>query len=286
MPADVDLDGAIDLHVHTAPDVYDRLLTDDEQVSQSIAAGLRAVLLKSHHTLTADRATLASARHNARVFGGLALNHTVGGLNPVAVETAIAFGAKQIWMPTIHAAHCLENAEHEIFRAEARKGRRGLTVLDKDGRVRAEVMLILEQIRDAGIALGTGHLAPEEALVLIDAARAMNLERILVTHPLMSFTYYTLDQMRYAAAAGAVLEFDYLSCSPNWHRSVPVADTAAAVRAVGARSCVLGTDGGQANNPPPVEMLRTFASELLEAGITRDELRLMMCENPAWVLDL
>lgn len=283
---DVSLEGAIDLHVHTSPDVYERSVTDDEQVEQARSAGMRAVLLKSHHTLTADRATLASARLGLPVFGGLALNHTVGGLNPVAVETAIAFGAKQVWMPTLHARHCLEHAAPEMFRAEARKGREGIGVLDGEGEVLPVVRAILEMVRDAGIALGTGHIAPEETLALLRTCRDLGLERTLVTHPLMSFTRFTLPQMREAASLGATLEFDYLSCAPKWHDPVPVSETAAAIRAVGAAHCVIATDGGQPYNPVPVGMLRAFAEELRAEGIGADELRVMMCENPARLLDL
>jgi len=281
----MDLDGAIDLHVHTAPDFYERSVDDDEQIQQAAAAGMRAVLLKSHHTLTADRATLAAKRDGMPVFGGLVLNHTVGGLNPVAVETAIAFGARQIWMPTLHSAHCLEHAEQEMFRAEARKGRVGITILDESRAIRAEVHPILEQIRDADIALGTGHLAPEESLKLIELARDMGIKRILVTHPLMSFTRFTTVQMREAAELGGKLEFDYLSCSPNWHHAIPPNVTAEAIRAIGPQHCVLATDGGQPFNPPPVQMLHDFAAALRQEGLREEDLRTMMCDNPAWILD-
>lgn len=281
-----DLDGAIDLHVHTAPDVYERSVDDDEAIGQARSSRMRAVLLKSHHTLTADRAALVSKRFGVPVFGGLVLNHTVGGLNPVAVETAIAFGARQIWMPTLHSRHCLENAEAEMFRAEARKGREGLSVLAADGRPSKVAMTILEQIRDADIALGTGHLAPEESLTLLRAAVEIGVRRLLVTHPLMSFTRFTRDQMRAAAELGAKLEFCYLSCCPTWHDPVSLCDTAAAIRHVGVQHCVLSTDGGQSYNPVPVDMLRQFAQGLELEGFSRNELRTMMADNPAWMLDL
>lgn len=282
----MDISGAIDLHVHSAPDVYERSVDDVELVREAEAAGMRAVLLKSHHTLTADRAALARREVKIGVYGGLALNHTVGGLNPVAVETAIAFGARQIWMPTLHAANCLETAEAEMFRAEARKGRVGLRPLDSDGQPLPEVMLILEQIRDADILLGTGHLAPEESLALLRAARDMGLSRMLVTHPLMPFTRFDTDQMRAAASLGALLEFDYLSCSPKWQGAVTPDRTARAIHAVGADHCVLGTDGGQPYNPHPPEMLRRFASALLEEGLPEEDIRRMMCDNPARALGI
>ncbi len=280
----MDLTGAIDLHVHSAPDVYERSVDDRELVREAETAGMRAVLLKSHHTLTADRATLAAQDVGIGVFGGLALNLSVGGLNPVAVETAIAFGARQIWMPTLHAANCLEVAEAEMFRAEARKGREGIRVVDADGRVTREVMPILEQVRDADIALGTGHLAPEESLALLRVASDMGITKMLVTHPLMQFTRFDLDQMKAAAELGAMLEFDYLSCSPKWHAAVPPRRTARAIHAVGPEHCVMATDGGQPYNPHPPEMLRAFATALRDEGLAEPDLRRMMCTNPARIL--
>jgi len=281
------LTDAIDLHVHSAPDVYERLLDDVELVREAEAAGMRAVLLKSHHTLTADRATLAAKQvAGLEVFGGIALNLTVGGLNPVAVETAIAFGARQVWMPTLHAAHCLEVGGLDMFRAEARKGREGIRVVDADGRLREEVMPILEQIRDADIALGTGHLAPEESLTLLQVAKEMGITKVLVTHPLAQFTRFDVDQMKVAAALGALLEFDYLSCCPRQPAAVPPSRTAHAIRAVGYAHCVMATDGGQAFNPRPVQMLGEFADALLAEGLSEDEIRFMMCTNPARILKL
>jgi hypothetical protein len=145
-------------------------------------------------------------------------------------------------------------------------------------------MAILEQIRDADIALGTGHLAPEESLTLLRAAHRMGITKMLVTHPLMSFTRFKTDQMKAAADLGAMLEFDYLSCSPHWQSAVPPRRTAQAIRAVGPAHCVLGSDGGQASNPRPSEMLRAFGDALLLEGLSEDELRTMMCENPARIL--
>src|SRR5688500_18689373 len=99
---DIDLTGAIDLHLHSAPDVRPRKLDDLAVARAAAARGIRAILLKSHVTLTADRAYLVEqVVPGIRVFGGLALNHAVGGINPVAVETALRMGAAEIWMPTL-----------------------------------------------------------------------------------------------------------------------------------------------------------------------------------------
>jgi len=282
----IDLSGAIDLHVHTGPDVVERKQDDHEMVADAEAAGMSAVLIKSHVTLTADRAKLAAKHRKVRVFGGVALNRNVGGLNPVAAETAVEMGARQIWMPTLHATNCLEKAEAEMFRREVERGREGIEILDESGAVSTEVLPILEIVRDAGVILGTGHLAPRESLALLAVARDMGLERMLVTHPLMHFTFFDRDEMRAATALGAKLEFDYLSCCTTWHRAVSSGATAAAIREIGARHCVCASDGGQTFNEKPSDMLRAFARELGGHGIPPEDLRLMMCENPAELLDI
>jgi len=282
----IDLTGAIDLHVHSSPDVYPRLLDDLEVVRAAEAAGMQAVLLKSHHTLTADRAHLVERHVGIAVRGGLALNLTVGGLNPVAVETAIAFGARQIWMPTIHARHCLRTATEDMFAAEARKGYSGIAPFEKDGMPTKGLREILELARDADIILGTGHLAPGESLLLAQLARDMQIERLLVTHPLMSFTRFSYDEMKQVCDLGAYLEFDALSCHPNWPRSMPPSTTARAIIEVGADRCVLASDGGQVSNPAAPQMLLSFAQDLAGFGVTEDSLRRMMHDNPAYLLDV
>lgn len=280
----LDLTGAIDLHVHSAPDVYPRSLDDLELAQAAQAAGMHALLLKSHHTLTADRAALVQKQVKIPVRGGLALNLTVGGFNSVAVETALAFGARQIWMPTIHARHCLRTAAGEMFQAEARKGHAGLVPFDDEGHPVPGLLEILEMIRDADAILGTGHLAPEESLALLERARDMHLKRMLVTHPLMSFTCFSKEQLQRAVELGAYLEFDALCCLPNWPESIPAAVNARAIAEIGPRHCVLASDGGQAVNAVAPQMLLSFAEELAQAGVAEDALRVMLHDNPAWLL--
>lgn len=282
----IDLSGAIDLHVHSAPDVYPRSLDDLGVARAAEAAGMRAILLKSHHTLTADRAALIAPLVGITVRGGLALNLTVGGFNPVAVETAIAFGARQIWMPTIHSRQSLRTATAEMFVAEAGKGHAGLVAFGPNGAPVPGLRAILEMVRDADIVLGTGHLAPDESLSLLRLAREMGLGRLLVTHPMMSFTRFSLEQLRAAAELGAHLEFDALACRPEWDESVPPAATAAAINDIGAEHCVLASDGGQAANPEAPQMLLAFARQLADEGLSAAALRVMMQENPAFLLGL
>ena len=280
-----DLVGAVDLHVHSAPDVVPRSLDDLEVARAAEAAGMRAILLKSHHTLTADRAAMVDKQVGITVRGGLALNLTVGGINPVAVESALAFGARQIWMPTIHARNSLRMESTEMFRAEASKGYAGLTAFGPDGAPVAGLSEVLEMVRDADVTLGTGHLDPTESLTLIALARDLGLRRVLVTHPMMSFTRYSAEQMTRAVQLGAYLEFVALSCHADWPESMPASATARAISAVGADHCVLSSDGGQASNAAAPRMLLHFGHELAAAGVPHEDLRRMMCDNPALLLE-
>ena len=114
------LAGAYDLHVHTSPSVFPRMEDGFELVQEADAAGMAGVMLKSHYEPTALRAELIN-RHSgckAQVYGGLALNWPVGGLNIYAVENALRAGARIIWMPTRDAQNSLRfgNMEGDFFR--------------------------------------------------------------------------------------------------------------------------------------------------------------------------
>lgn len=74
------LEGAVDLHVHSAPDVDQRRFNDIELAREAADAGMGAILIKSHQNSTVERAWLVSQIvPEIRVYGGLVLNETVGG---------------------------------------------------------------------------------------------------------------------------------------------------------------------------------------------------------------
>ena len=76
------LQGAIDMHIHAAPDAYPRILNDVELALQAKEMGMRAIVIKNHFVITADRAQIASAVADFPGFGGIALNLQVGGFEP------------------------------------------------------------------------------------------------------------------------------------------------------------------------------------------------------------
>jgi len=160
------LEGAVDLHVRSSPDVDRRRFNDLELARAAKDAGVGAILIKSHQNSTVERAWLvAQCVPGIRVYGGLVLNETVGGLNPAAVRLALALGARQIWMPTRSAQN------HRMHHGQAG----GISILDAQGRLLPVVEEILRAMAQSDCILGTGHLSPLEASVLIEAAAALGV---------------------------------------------------------------------------------------------------------------
>lgn len=286
------LRGAIDLHVHSAPSLFDRLLDDIELARQARAAGMRAVLYKAHEQDTTGRAALVRrAVPGIEAFGGVVLNHAVGGLNPAAVDTSIKLGGRMVWMPTLSARHHVGFFGGSHFgarmpgRTPAAEPAAGLTVLDGDGGLRPEVREILGLVAAAGICLSTGHLALAEIRALVPAARAAGVTRILVTHPDLMLSAIGLEDQRALAEAGAMLEKDINTLGPPWH-STTLEAMMRSIREVGPARCVLATDYGQLHSPAPVEGLRIFVQLCLEQGISEADIRTMIVENPARLLGL
>ena len=227
-----------DLHVHAAPDVVPRKTNDIELARAARDAGMRGLLLKSHHFSTVGRAFAmrAVAGEELAVCGGLALNATVGGLNVEAVDVALRLGARCIWMPTISARH------HRVVvnRVEA-----GITVLEADeSRLQAPVIEILDLVAEHDVLLATGHLSPRETGLIVRGARKRGVQRILVNHAESVLGLLPIDSQREFVREGCMIEH----CAVATTRvggSFPLEVIVAGVRAIGADACVISTDLGQ-----------------------------------------
>ncbi len=286
------LHGAIDLHTHSSPSFFDRLLDDVGLAEQARAAGMRAVLYKAHEQDTTGRAALVRrVVPGIHAFGGVVLNHMVGGLNPAAVDASIKLGGRMVWMPTMSAQHHVAHFGGSHFgsgmkgKTLAARPTRGLTVLDDAGGLRPEVGEILQLIAAAGICLSTGHLSLAEIRTLVPAARAAGVTRILITHPDLELSGIGVADQKALADAGAILEKDVNTLGPPWH-STTLEAMIQSIRAVGPARCVLATDYGQLHSPAPVEGLRIFVQLCLEQGISEADIRTMVAENPARLLGL
>lgn len=285
------LRGAIELHCHSAPSVFGRKQTDWELVEDIKAAGMAGALMKSHESLTADRATLLRAKEpELRMYGGLVCNYFTGGLSPYAVDVAIRLGAKCIWMPTLSAKQHFDHFAHKktrLYGSERplQQPETGLSIWDKQQRILPEVHTILDLIAKADIILGTGHLSPPEVMALSDAARTHGVRKIVVQHADAGIAKVPLDLQIELARKGAFIEKCYLATTPDFN-DLNVAQMVETMRQIGYESCVMVTDHGQPHNAPPVEALSMFVTETLACGVPENTVTQMIATNPRTLLSI
>jgi Family of unknown function (DUF6282) len=284
------LQGAYDLHVHVAPDIIERRIDDIDLAKEFLSHGLKGFLLKSHYIPTTERALVVSkAVPGAAVFGSVALNHSVGGLNPVAVEIAGRGGCKLIWMPTVDAANETAGTVDgpntklpfwaKIQRELAATGVNPppISVLDENGTITVATRNCLEAIAKYNMVLATGHLGGKEICELVRSARDMGVSKVVVTHAEFPSQNLSNGEQCELADMGAVIEHCFTTmytAKASWERVFE------AIREVGPSRCLLSTDLGQTVNPPVAEGFAMFVQKLMSAGFRADEIRQMVVANP------
>ncbi len=282
------LDGAIDIHIHSAPDVYPRIQNDVELAEQAREMGMRAILIKNHFFETASRAALATQVTGFPVFGGIALNHSVGGLNPLAAGPALRLGAKTVWLPTLHSRDFVAKKSHVANLAgEIKEGLEGLYVLEEDGSVKAELEAVVDLIIEHGSSLATGHVSMPEAMAVVEAAAARGMTKIVVTHPLASFVNYSTGDMKRILDLGASwLEMVFNDTTRQVGHPITRQALMSGIKAIGPEHCIMSTDSGQWLNPVPSQQMGIYIQDMLDFGFSQTEVRTMVQDNPARMLGL
>ena len=277
-PAWAQLDGVIDTHVHSAPDSRQRGIDAYEVARMARRYGMRAVVMKNHYTQTASLAYLLSQTvPEVRFFGGIALNNTVGGVNPAAVEhMALTTGGlgKVVWLPTFDSEH-----GHLTMRPNPLH-----VPVSRDGELLPEVLRVFEVVAQYDLSLATGHSSPDETLAIIPAAQAAGVRRIIVTHPESALVKMPIAQQRRAAELGAWLEYPIgIALPPNPMSFEEFIDR---IRQVGPEHVILSTDLGQVMRPTPADGFHGYLDRMREAGFSQAGLDLMTKSNPASFLGL
>ena len=277
--------GSIDMHIHHGPgggsfSAYDLAV----QASQ---AGMRAIVLKDTGYPNAPMAAMINQLvPGITLFGSQCLNAYCGGLNPHAVQSAAQMGAKVIWMPTLSAA----NSVNVYRKMGIPVSEEGLSLLDDRGQLYPSVLKILEIIKKYDIALATGHISPAECFAVVEEARKMGIDKIILTHPLGSETVLdqslTLEETIQLTRMGAYAEFTFVFHLPT-ELSYDPEITAGQIRAIGPEKCIISTDLGLfGHNASPVEGFRMFIATLAHKGMSEEEITLMAKTNPAKLLGL
>ena len=282
------LKGAIDIHIHSAPDVYPRILNDIELALQAKELGMQAILVKNHFTETAGRARLASDAADFPVFGGIALNLSVGGLNPHAVRTALKLGAKTVWLPTLHSRQFVADKSHVANLAgEIGDDIEGLYVLNDDDSLKEELYSIFDLIIEHDSSLATGHVTMKESKVVVKEAASRGVKKIIVTHPLASFVNYSVEDMKEIIDLGATY-LEHVFNDTTRQVSHPITRDAlfSGIKAIGADHCIMSTDAGQWLNPVPVQQMGIYIQDMLNFGFSERDVGIMVADNPARILGI
>src|SRR3989454_1634003 len=173
----------------------------DYKVTGVQTCALPIFVLKNHYDPTAGLAFLARKEAaGLEVFGGIDLNLTVGGMNPVAVEhlTQVAGGwGRIVWMSTF-------DAENQVRYS---KENRPFVSVARNGVLLPETKAVISVIAKHGLVLATGHVSAQEGLLLLAEGRQQGVAHMVVTHAMNAPILMDVPQMKEAAARGAFIEF-------------------------------------------------------------------------------
>jgi len=277
------LQGIVDVHVHSDPDGVPRKLDALDLARQAKDAGFRALVLKNHWTSTAQLAyTVGKVVPGIQVFGGIALDRAVGGVNPEAVKQAAAFSGgkvlKIVWMPTFDAENYVRFSKQDLPFAP----------VAKNGQLLPETIEVLKLIAQNKLVLATGHSSAAEDLLLVREGKRLGISQIIVTHPMDIPIHMTTPEMQEAARLGAWIELCGNAMLPTHQkdRQIPPAEYAKVIHAVGPEHIIFSGDFGQLANPLPVDDWKLFLGVMSKAGITNAEIDLMAKKNPSTMLGL
>ena len=275
--------GALDVHAHMGPDSPEpspRALDVLDYAKMAKARGMRGFVIKYHSDETAPLAYLArKVVPGVEVFGGIVMQRAIGGMNAEEVRhmAKVKGGwGRIVWMPTFDAEDVVRNSKEP---------NRPFVAATRNGEVLPEVKEVLGVIANTRtvdsngeLVLATGHLPPEEALIVLREAKNQGVKHMVLTH---APPRWTPDQLQEAVKLGAFIE-----AVPGGGSFDPKKIAIDRIRKFGVENYIIASDLGQEGNPFQPDGLALTAKWLRTQGFTDQELRRLMKENPARLLGL
>lgn len=277
---------AIDIHLHIGPEIIPRRYTVETLVAGE-KEKLGGAVLKNHFYPTQPFVNEVKNKKGLILFGAIALNNSVGGMNPEGIYASSLLSDKPItvWFPTINAENFLQKSEFEIAPEWVRKNgfteRRSKDVkpvlVTKNGKLTKESVSVLKSIKKYNAVLATGHISWKESRILVDQAIKEGVKQIVITHPIYQYINMPTTVQKELAKKGCFIEQSYSMYSID---KIPISRIAKQIKVVGNKSIILSSDVGQAFNLTPSQALLDFADLLSKEGITENELFEMLVVNP------
>ena len=281
----------IDMHIHGYPEaLVDAGWDFAWMAKQAYDAGMRAIVCKSMHSDTAPMAYFVQQIvdkyaqekgediHPFNMYGGVVLNWSVGGLNPVAAETSAKLGAKIIWLPSHDSSHHMKVLEEST---------KGIDVLDSNDNPVPELIEIFKIAAKYDIILDLDHTGTKERFIMTEEAQKYGVKKILLTHPQWNVNRMSIDQMVEISKMGAYIGLYLYSAFPHFNN--PTCDRTEVLKIiekVGPEKCVMATDFGSMLNPPPVEGMKLYIRLLLAMGVTEKDIHKMLVVNGSKLLGI
>ena len=279
--------GGIDCHIHAFPDFVHRAQDMIEVSVDAARAGMRAVAFKDHYNVSANAAYLVQ-RHvdslvergellqGVEVYGGVGTCH---GMNPEFVRVALLYpNVRMIWFPTFTSLG--------FWRSAGQPEHGGVRLVGEDGVVLPEVRQIMQMAADKKVGIGFGHTDFQELLPLARLARELGVRAVL-DHPLLELNKLLLDEMRELAALGVYVGTYCQPMIPSLYQ--PIQDpmeTIRTIQAIGPEHCIIGSDFGQVLHVNSIDGMRIFIRGLLGFGVTTEQVKVMLQDNPARLMYL
>jgi len=273
------LKGALDLHFHMDPWTPGALngQAGIADVRVARARGMRGLVIKDHNEPTAPLAYhLRQVVPGLELYGGFCMNLPNGGINPLGVE----FMATQVrgepgrivWMPAGDTAK-------EVRESKNPEG--PFVAVSRDGDLLPDVKKVLAIVAKHGLTIASGHILPEEALMVFREAKRQGVQHMIATHAFDLAGKMTVEQMQEAAKLGAFIEFDFRNTLEGGRMD--------AIRKVGPQYCFISEFWTKVSSPREyggLEGVGAFAEAMRAHGFTDKELEVMFKENPAKALGL
>lgn len=286
------LKGAVDPHVHSGPSIAPRAVDHLELAKVYSDAGFAAVVTKDHDYSGVMCAQLIRNHHPelaTKVFSGIVLNNVIGGFNAYAVEHTAAMDGRIVWLPTLAAENHLEweKSSGWVHPATTQKIRPAAGIpLFEDGRLRPEVLDVLDVVAATGMALASGHIHVSETKIVFAEAKRRGVERLIFTHP-EDIVGASLEDTKEIADLGAYVEHSFgFFIEGSKFRTRTNEELRAFVDCVGPERTIMCSDLGQVGTIAPLEGMRRGVATCIAIGCADADIHAMVADNAAAVIGL
>ena len=283
------LENSVDNHIHCCPHINKRSTNIFEVVEHAENNKMYAIGLMDNFSNTSGYASLIRKHFpnlNLKIFGGLIMEPHAGGVSYENAKISLGYsyfendGAKFISFPTHHTRHIAIQEQRNLNYIQ------DCFYVPDEGPT-YETLKILELIAKKNIVLNTGHLSPEETIILVKAAKSLGVEKILV--PSNNFNKTTIKTLK---NYNVYFEFSYFFVSkatevPLTHvdderhkiRGIKLKTLKDLIKTADPKNVILSSDCGVSILPKPHLGFYEFIKLVYELGFTMKEIDYMIKTN-------